>query len=113
MSDVNSVFLTGRMGANPDMKYFETGSVKTSISIGVNKWNGKKEKEEVTWFDCVAWGKKAEFLGEVAKKGASVFVAGSLQKDVYQDESGKNCSRTYVLINEIKINNKKVDESTN
>ena len=109
MSDINNVFLTGRMGTEPEMKYFESGKVKTNISIGVNKWNCKKESEEVTWFDCVAWGKKAEFLGDVAKKGAMVYVSGTLQKDVYKDENGKNCSRTYILIDEVKVNNKKTE----
>lgn len=42
MSDINNVFLTGRIGADPNMKYFESGSVKTSISVGVNRWNKKK-----------------------------------------------------------------------
>lgn len=103
MSDINNVFISGRLGADPVMRYFETGSKIVTISIGVNKWNKKAEKEVVTWHNCKAWGTKAEFIAETAKKGAMLFVSGTLEKDVYKDANGNNCATTYILINEVKI----------
>ena len=107
MSDINTICISGRLGEDPAVKYFETGSIKTTLSIGVNRYNAKKQAEEVTWHKAVAWGKKAEFVAEVAKSGALVYIQGSLQKDTYKDEQGNNRASVYILIEEIKVNNKR------
>lgn len=108
MSDINTVTISGRLGNDPDFKYFESGAKCVTISIGVNKWSKKQEKEVVTWHTAKAWGNKAEFIGEVAKKGVLVCIQGTLEKDVFKDEqTGKNIAKTYILINEVKITNKK------
>lgn len=107
MSDINTICISGRLGEDPAVKYFETGSIKTTLSIGVNRYNAKKQAEEVTWRKAVAWGKKAEFIAEVAKSGALVYIQGSLQKDTYKDEQGNNRASVYILIEEVKVNNKR------
>lgn len=107
MADINNVQISGRIGTQPDIKYFESGAVKCKISVGVNRWNTKEKKEVVTWIDCAAWAKKAEFIGEYAKQGDMVFISGSLQKDVYKDQNGNKCAFVYVLIDEIKLQGKK------
>ena len=107
MSDINTICISGRLGEDPTIKYFESGSIKTTLSIGVNRYNAKKQAEEVTWHKAVAWGKKAEFIAEVAKKGALVCVQGTLEKDTYEDTDGNTRTNTYILVNEIKISNKR------
>lgn len=107
MSDINNVHLSGRIGTQPEIKYFESGAVKCKISIGVNRWSAKDKKEIVAWFDCHAWGKKAEFIAEYAKSGDMVFISGELQKDTYTDAGGKQCSNVFVLVDEVKISTKK------
>lgn len=103
MSDINTVTISGRLGNAPIIKYFETGSVTCELSVGVNKYNSKKQEEEVTWHICRAWGKKAEYISEYAKKGSVVLITGSLEKDVYEDKEGKNRANSYVLIEQIKV----------
>ena len=44
---MNNVVLVGRAGQDPEMKYFESGKVKTTFSVAVNRWDSKV-KEEVT-----------------------------------------------------------------
>lgn len=107
MSDINTICISGRLGEDPKVKYFESGSVKVDLSIGVNRYNAKKQAEEVTWHKAVAWGKKAEFIAEVAKSGALVYIQGSLQKDTYKDENGNNRASVYILVEEIKVTNKR------
>lgn len=107
MSDINTITLSGRLGEEPKIKYFESGKVKVDLSVGVNRYNSKKQAEEVTWHKAVAWGNKAEFLSDVAKVGALVFIQGSLQKDVYEDDQGNKRANVYVLIEEVKVSNKK------
>ncbi len=106
MSDINNVCISGRIGTDPHLKYFESGAVTCELSLGVSRWNKKKEAEEVTWINCRIWGKKAEFVGEYVKKGDYAMVAGSLQKDIYEDSTGRKCANSYVLVDEIKSQKK-------
>lgn len=110
MSDINQIFLTGRLGQDPEVKYFESGTNNAKFSIGVNRWNKKAEKEIVSWIPCVAWGSLAEYVGEYIKKGDFVFISGSLQKETWQDSNGIQKSNTYVLIEQIKTQSKKQGE---
>lgn len=102
MSDINTVNISGRLGADPIIKYFESGSVTAEISIAVNKYNSKEGKETATWHVARAWGKRAEYIGEYAKSGDAVIITGSLEKDVYKDKDGKTRANSYILISQIK-----------
>lgn len=64
----------------------------------------------VTWFNCRVWGNKAEFVAECAKKGSMAFIQRSLEKDTYKNQEDKTVSSTYILVNEIKISSKKMDD---
>ena len=44
---MNSAVIVGRAGQDPEIKYFESGKVKTSFSLAVNRWDAKT-KAEVT-----------------------------------------------------------------
>ena len=48
MSDINTITLSGRLGGDPEFKYFESGAKTVTISIGVNKWSKKQNQEVVT-----------------------------------------------------------------
>lgn len=107
MSDINTVCISGRLGTDPEMKYFESGNVSCEISVAVNKYSSKKKVEEPTWHICRAWGKFAEYIGEYARSGSMVFINGSLEKDVFEDTDGKKRAISYILIDRIKIIPKK------
>lgn len=46
MSDINTICISGRLGEDPKVKYFESGSVKVDLSIGVNRYNAKKRTKK-------------------------------------------------------------------
>lgn len=85
---INSVVLVGRTGQDPEMKYFESGKVKTTFSIAVNRWDNKEKKEVPDWFRIELWDKNAEFAGEYVKKGRLVGVEGRLSIDKWTDKEG-------------------------
>jgi len=85
---INSVVLVGRTGQDPEMKYFESGKVKTTFSIAVNRWDSKEKKEVPDWFRIELWDKNAEFAGEYVKKGRLVGIEGRLSIDKWTDREG-------------------------
>ncbi|MCD8025170.1 MAG: single-stranded DNA-binding protein [Candidatus Gastranaerophilales bacterium] len=105
MADINSVFLSGNIGNPPEMKYFESGAVVVNFSVAVDEWRGNEKGTKTNWFDCRAWGKTAEFIGDYAKKGSLVMIGGSLTIDSFKAQDGTNRNKTVILINDIKIAN--------
>lgn len=83
---INSVVLVGRVGQNPEMKYFESGKVKTNFSVAVNRWNSATKQEIADWFYIEFWDKDAERAGEYIKKGSLIAVEGRL--DTWKDKDG-------------------------
>ena len=67
---MNSAILVGRVGQDPEIKYFESGKSKTTFSIAVNRWNPKTKEREADWFNIQLWDKKAESAAEWVKKGS-------------------------------------------
>jgi single-strand DNA-binding protein len=92
---VNVVVLIGRLGQDPELKYFDSGSVKARFSIAVDR-NLSKENRQTDWFNIEAWGRLAEFSGEWLKKGQLVSVTASIEVQSWQDKTG-NLRETCIL----------------
>lgn len=84
---VNSVTILGRLGQDPEVKYFETGKVKASFSVAVDR-NFSKENKITDWFNIEVWDRQAEFVGEWVKKGSLISVSGRLDLNRYNDQAG-------------------------
>jgi single-strand DNA-binding protein len=91
---INSVVIVGRVGQDPEMKYFESGKVKTSFSVAVNRWT--KEGDKTDWYNIELWDKSAEIAGEYVKKGRQVAVEGRLDVSQWTDSDGNKRERYFV-----------------
>lgn len=77
----NLVFISGRLTADSEIMYFESGKCKATFTLAVD---GYFNKEKITSFiKCEAWGKQAEFAAEYFKKGKNVSVFGELTSNEY------------------------------
>ena len=90
---MNSVVLMGRVGQDPEIKYFDSGKVKTTFSIAVNRWNAKTKQEEADWFNVQIWDKRAESFAEHVKKGTMVYVEGRIMVSKWQAPDGEEVQR--------------------
>lgn len=102
---INSVVVVGRVGQDPEMKYFETGSVKTTMSIAVNR--GKKEQDITDWFRIELWGRNAEIAGEYVRKGSLVGIEGKLEFNHWTDAEGNKRINNYILADRLRLLGKK------
>lgn len=77
----NLVFISGRLTADIDIKYYESGKCKATFTLAVD---GYFNKEKITSFiKCEAWGKQAEFAAEYFEKGKNVSVYGKMKDNEY------------------------------
>jgi len=90
---VNSVVLVGRAGRDPEMRYFESGRVKTSFSLAVNRPTKEKETD---WFDVEIWGRQAEIAGEYVRKGSLIGVEGRLDFNRWTDDAGNKNVKPFI-----------------
>lgn len=94
MASVNKVILVGNLGADPETRYTPSGDCVTNIRIATtDKWKDKASgemKEQTEWHRINFWGRLAEVAAEHLKKGASVYVEGSLRTRKWQDKDGQD-----------------------
>lgn len=90
---MNSVVLVGRVGQDPEIKYFESGKSKTTFSIAVDRWNPKTKAREADWFNIQLWDKKAESAAEWIKKGSLVSIEGRIIVSKWQSPDGEMVER--------------------
>ncbi len=102
---INSVVLVGRTGQDPEIKYYESGKVKTVLSVAVNRWT--KEGDKTDWFRVELWDKNAEFAGEYAKKGRQVAIEGRLAFNKWTTNNGESREYYYIRANNIRLLGKK------
>ena len=98
---MNSVILIGRLTADPELRFFNTGVAISKITLAINR-SYRKDSQVVTDFIPVEiWGKKAEYCATYIEKGCLVSVDGSLHIDRYVDSDGNNKTFAKVVANTI------------
>lgn len=82
---MNIVTLTGRLGADVDLRQTTQGVSVATFSLAVSR---PRTKDTTDWINCVAWRQSAEFLNRFTKKGDLIAVAGILTSRKYEDKQG-------------------------
>ncbi len=108
---VNSVVIVGRVGQAPEMKYYDSGKVKTTFSVAVNRWDSRTKEEIADWFNIETWDKQAEFVGEWVKKGALVGIEGRLASSKWTSPDGENLERYFIRSSNIRLIGSKKEEN--
>ncbi|MEZ4705082.1 MAG: single-stranded DNA-binding protein [Bdellovibrionota bacterium] len=97
---VNKVILVGRLGADPEMRYTQSGTPVTTLSVATNEyWKNKEgQKEEKTeWHRVVLWSRLAELASQYLTKGRQVYLEGKIQTRSWDDKDGQKRYTTEVV----------------
>lgn len=89
---VNKVILLGRLGADPEIRYTQTGTPVATLSLATNKtWKGKdgQKQEKTEWHRVILWSKLAELSGQYLSKGREVYIEGELQTRSWEKDGQK------------------------
>ena len=105
MATVNKVMLLGNLTRDPELRYTPQGAAVCEFSLALNRSYTNKQSgqrvDEVTYIDCVAWGRTAEVSAEYLKKGRPVFVEGRLTQDRWESQDGKKMSKVRVTAEQV------------
>ena len=104
---VNSLTLVGRAGRDPEVRYFESGSVVANLTLAVNR---RSRDDEPDWFNLEIWGKQAQVAADYVRKGSLVGIIGSLKLDRWTDRTtGEERSKPVVRVDRLELLGSKRD----
>ncbi|MDJ0735667.1 MAG: single-stranded DNA-binding protein [Nostocaceae cyanobacterium] len=105
---INIVTLIGRVGTDPEMRYFESGTVKCRLTLAVNRRT--RNSDQPDWFELEIWGKTAQIAGDYVRKGKQIAVKGSLKFDTWSDRNtGVPRSKPVIIVDQLQLLGSKRD----
>ncbi len=108
---INSVTLVGRAGRDPEVRYFESGTVVANLTMAVNRRN---RNDEPDWFNLEIWGKQAQVAADYVKKGSLIGITGSFKLDSWKDRNtGEDRNKPVVRVDRLDLLGSKRDSENN
>lgn len=96
MPNFNKVIICGHMTREPELASTKNNMAICKFGLAVN--HKFKDKEEVCFIDCVAWGKQGETIAEYTGKGSALLVEGRLKLDKFTDRTGTERTKHCVVV---------------
>ena len=109
---MNRVILTGRLAADPEIRYTKTEKAVAHFSLAVAR-QFKKGENSADFIKCIAWEGLAKVCGEYLKKGRLVAIEGKLQISSYQDKKGQKRTMTEVIVDNMQMLDNKFFKAAN
>ena len=111
MMAINSVTLVGRAGRDPEVRYFESGTVVANLTMAVNRRN---REDEPDWFNLEIWGKQAQVAADYVKKGSLIGITGSFKLDSWKDRNtGEDRNKPVIRVDRLELLGSKKDSENN
>lgn len=105
MLSLNRAQILGNLTKDPEMRFTPNGQAVSSFSVATNrKWKGRDgaaDGEAVEFHDVVVWGKQAEAVTPMLKKGGPVFVEGRLQTRNWEGQDGVKRYKTEIVADNV------------
>src|ERR1700683_2316876 len=100
---VNKVILIGNLGADPEIRRTQDGRPIANLRIATSEsWRDKasgERREKTEWHRVVIFSEGlCKIAEQYLKKGAKVYIEGSLQTRKWQDQSGQDRYSTEVVL---------------
>lgn len=100
MLNLNRAQIIGNLTRDPEMRYTPNGQAVTNFTVATNRrWTTKEGEagEATEYHDIVVWGKQAETLTQILKKGAPAYVEGRLQTRNWEGQDGVKRYKTEII----------------
>ena len=108
---MNSIIIMGRLTKDTETGSSQSGNTYARFSIAVDRRFKKEGEQDADFFNCSAFGKKAEFVEKYMKKGTKVVISGEMRMDRVTKD-GKTTTYPKVMVNDIEFAESKKSESS-
>ena len=108
---INTINLVGRAGREPEVKYFESGSIVANFALAVNR---RSKDEEPDWFNLEIWGKQAQIAADYVKKGSLIGITGSFKIDSWKDKkTGEDRFKPVIRVDRLNLLSSRKENESN
>lgn len=111
---INRVNVSGNLTRDAELRQTQGGSSVLGFSVAVNdrrKNQQTGEWEDVPNFvDCVVFGKRADALSKMLRKGSKVAIEGKLRYSAWEAKDGSKRSKLEIAVDEVELMGAKPEE---
>ncbi|RMF97177.1 MAG: single-stranded DNA-binding protein [Gammaproteobacteria bacterium] len=104
---VNKVILIGNLGADPEVRYTQSGTAVANLRLATTDSRRDKESgefvETTEWHRIVLFGRTAEVAQEYLRKGSQIYVEGRIQTRKWQDRDGNDRYTTEIVADQMQM----------
>lgn len=103
---LNKVQLIGNVGAEPEVRTLQDGTMVAAINVATTERYKDKNGEVQTkteWHKVVLWRSLAEIAEKYVRKGAQVFIEGKITTREWTTEAGEKRYAMDIVAKELKL----------
>ena len=100
---MNHVNLIGRLTADSELRYTQSGTAVATFTLAVQRKmkNKNTNQYESDFIRCIAWQKTAELIANHFKKGDGIGITGHIQTGSYDGNDGTKRFTTDVVVDSL------------
>ena len=100
---MNKVILMGRLTRDPEMRYGASQSGVARFTIAVDRRFKREGQPDADFFNCVSFGKTAEFVDRYLHKGTKIVLDGEVHNDNYTNNKGEKVYSVEISVNSVEF----------
>jgi single-strand DNA-binding protein len=104
MLNLNRAQILGNLTRDPEMRFTPNGQAVANFTVATNRrWKNQdgSDGEATEYHDVVVWGKQAENVTPMLKKGDPVYAEGRLQTRNWEGQDGVKRYKTEIIAENI------------
>lgn len=98
---INKAILIGNVGADPEIRTFESGDKVANLSLATSeRWKDKstgERKEKTEWHRVVVFGNLVDVVERYVKKGSKLYIEGKIETRKWEKDGTDRYSTEIVL----------------
>ena len=99
---MNQVVIIGNLGANPELRYTQSGKPLVTMNVATNR--KVRDEEVTTWHHVEVWDKLAENSAATLAAGTRVLVVGRQEQFSWEDKkTGEKRTKTIIVASDIGV----------
>ncbi|TSC93145.1 MAG: single-strand DNA-binding protein [Candidatus Berkelbacteria bacterium Licking1014_7] len=102
MFSVNKAIILGNLTRDPELRYTGNGQAVVNFGVATNRRyknvSTGETVDDTQFHDVVAWGKLAELINQMLKKGNKIYLEGRLQTRQWEAPDGSKRYRTEIIM---------------
>lgn len=103
----SKVTLQGRLTRDPELRFTQGGKAVAQFAVvtvrRAKNTAGEWEDQDVSFWDCTAFGDMAENIVESMEKGTSVIVTGNMRQESWNTKDGEKRTSWRVNVDDVGV----------